>query len=73
MYFNIKKKIIINLYVHCSKHAELLVYDWSDEGDVEIVIEDIERIDFNRFDIQDSQLKDWVHRLEEDWGCLRHK
>ncbi|KAG5882119.1 hypothetical protein JTB14_016882 [Gonioctena quinquepunctata] len=56
-----------------SKHAELLVYDWSDEGDVEIVVEDIERIDFNRFDDQDPHLKDWVYRLEEEWACLRHK
>ncbi|CAG9855887.1 unnamed protein product [Phyllotreta striolata] len=56
-----------------SKHSELLIYDWSEEGDVEIVVEDIERIDFNRFDTQDTQLKDWVCRLEEEYGVLRHK
>lgn len=27
-----------------SNHAELLIYDWSDGGDVEVVVEDIERI-----------------------------
>ncbi|XP_018577620.1 NADH dehydrogenase [ubiquinone] 1 alpha subcomplex subunit 10, mitochondrial [Anoplophora glabripennis] len=62
-----------NYLKEISKHAELLVYDWSDEGDVEIVIEDIERIDFNRYDIQDPHLKDWVYYQEEEWACLRHK
>lgn len=27
-----------------SAHAELLVYDWTNGGDVELVIEDIEKI-----------------------------
>lgn len=27
-----------------STHAELLVYDWSNGGDTELVVEDIERI-----------------------------
>ncbi|XP_057660660.1 NADH dehydrogenase [ubiquinone] 1 alpha subcomplex subunit 10, mitochondrial [Diorhabda carinulata] len=55
------------------KHAELLIYDWTNEGDVEIVVEDIERIDFNKYDSQDPNLKDWVYRLEEEWALLRHK
>lgn len=59
-------------YHGCSNHADLLVYDWSVEGDMEVVIEDIEAIDFNRFDDQDPQLKDWVYFLEEEWGLRRH-
>lgn len=27
-----------------SKHAEILVYDWTNGGEVELVVEDIERI-----------------------------
>lgn len=27
-----------------SSHAEILVYDWTNEGEVELVVEDIERI-----------------------------
>ncbi|XP_072391743.1 NADH dehydrogenase [ubiquinone] 1 alpha subcomplex subunit 10, mitochondrial [Diabrotica undecimpunctata] len=69
----IEKQYKQNYLKEISKHAELLVYDWSDEGDVEIVVEDIERIDFNRFDEQDTQMKDWVYRLEEEWAVLRHK
>ncbi|XP_023016004.2 NADH dehydrogenase (ubiquinone) subunit ND-42 [Leptinotarsa decemlineata] len=69
----IEKQYKQNYLKEISKHADMLIYDWSNEGDIEIVVEDIERIDFNRFDIQDSQMKDWVYRLEEEWGCLRYK
>lgn len=48
-----------------SEHAELLIYDWTTPGDVEIVVEDIERIDFDRFDKHDNKMADW--RLKEDW------
>lgn len=55
-----------------STHAELLIYDWSDEGDADIVIEDIERIDFNRFDKDSTQMEDWRFELEEDWAVARY-
>jgi len=55
-----------------SVHSEILVYDWSEGGEVEVVVEDMERIDFNRFDNQDPKLKDWVYHLEEEWSVLRH-
>ncbi|XP_054719388.1 NADH dehydrogenase [ubiquinone] 1 alpha subcomplex subunit 10, mitochondrial-like [Uloborus diversus] len=46
-------------------HAELLIYDWNNYGDVEVVVEDIERIDFDRFTIYDDKLKDW--KYDDDW------
>ncbi|XP_060531424.1 NADH dehydrogenase [ubiquinone] 1 alpha subcomplex subunit 10, mitochondrial-like [Cylas formicarius] len=54
------------------EHAELLIYDWSVEGDLEIVLEDIEQIDFDKYDYQDPHMKDWYLKLEEDYACLRH-
>ncbi|KAK7791763.1 hypothetical protein R5R35_012313 [Gryllus longicercus] len=56
-----------------SQHSELLVYDWSDFGDVEVVIEDIERIDFDQYDKYELKLRDW--RLADEWAwCeLRQK
>lgn len=55
------------------KHSELLIYDWSAGGDPDIVIEDIERIDFNRYDNQDTQMKDWSDMdLEDDWAVARN-
>ncbi|XP_013783567.1 NADH dehydrogenase [ubiquinone] 1 alpha subcomplex subunit 10, mitochondrial-like [Limulus polyphemus] len=54
-----------------SKHAELLIYDWSNYGDVEVVVEDIERIDFDRFEKHDPKLKDWRIDDRWEWNGLR--
>lgn len=54
-----------------STHAELLVYDWSNGGETEVVVEDIERIDFDRFDKHDPKMKDW--RLEKDWDYCEQR
>lgn len=55
-----------------STHAELLVYDWSNGGEIEIIVEDIERIDFNRFDKHDAKVKDWRFMPKEiDWAEAR--
>lgn len=73
-YLGILEKFYKQHYLRdISKHAELLVYDWSEGGEVEIVVEDIERIDFEAYDKQDKKMKDWRHDLEEEWGVLRHK
>ncbi len=49
----------------------MLIYNWEDDGDYEIVVEDIERIDFEQHtDPEDLKLEDW--RLEEyDMDYLR--
>ncbi|PNF29067.1 NADH dehydrogenase [ubiquinone] 1 alpha subcomplex subunit 10, mitochondrial [Cryptotermes secundus] len=52
-------------------HAELLIYDWSSYGDVEVVVEDIERIDFDNFDKYDPKMKDWRLTNEWDWNTAR--
>ncbi|XP_050092063.1 NADH dehydrogenase [ubiquinone] 1 alpha subcomplex subunit 10, mitochondrial [Anopheles aquasalis] len=54
-------------------HAELLIYDWSDYGETEVVVEDIERIDFDRFDKDDPKMRDWVLENEEDWTEARSR
>lgn len=56
-----------------SRDAELLVYDWSNGGDTDVVIEDIEQIDFDRFDEQDTQMRDWRLRREEEWSMVRNQ
>lgn len=54
-----------------SQHAELLVYDWSNPGDVEVVVEDIERLDFDKYTKHDSKMADWRLDDEEDWAIAR--
>ena len=56
-----------------SNHAELLIYDWSQpDNDVEVIIEDIERIDFDKFEKNrhNPKMKDWRYANEWDW-CER--
>lgn len=54
-----------------TQHAELLVYDWTNGGETEVVVEDIERIDFDSFDHYDPKMKDWRHPDEDAWNDLR--
>lgn len=54
-----------------TQHAELLVYDWSNGGETEVVVEDIERIDFDRFDHYDPKMKDWRYANEWEWCEMR--
>lgn len=56
-----------------SEHAEVLVYDWNTPGDPEIIVEDIETIDFDRFDILDPKMGDWRLKEEWDWNEKRYK
>lgn len=51
--------------------SELLVYDWSTGGEAEVVVEDIERIDFDRFEKHDPKLKQWRLPKEWDWCEIR--
>ncbi|XP_068250731.1 NADH dehydrogenase [ubiquinone] 1 alpha subcomplex subunit 10, mitochondrial [Palaemon carinicauda] len=48
-----------------NNHAQILVYDWSEEGDPEVVVEDIERVNFE-FDRNDPKMADW--KLQDEWA-----
>lgn len=50
-------------------HAELLIYDWTAGGETEVVVEDIERIDFENFDKDpmEKKMKDWRFPNENEW------
>ncbi|XP_032523905.1 NADH dehydrogenase [ubiquinone] 1 alpha subcomplex subunit 10, mitochondrial [Danaus plexippus] len=53
-------------------HAELLVYDWTGGGDVEVVVEDIERLDFDKYtEREEPKMKDWRLPREVEWADQR--
>jgi len=54
-----------------SVHSELLVYDWATDSDVEVVVEDIERIDFEQYGKHDEKLEDWRRVDAWDWNNSR--
>ncbi|XP_068624963.1 NADH dehydrogenase [ubiquinone] 1 alpha subcomplex subunit 10, mitochondrial [Battus philenor] len=55
-----------------STHAELLVYDWTGGGEVEVVVEDIERLDFDKYtEREEPKMKDWRLPREVEWADQR--
>lgn len=65
-YLNDMERIYKQQYLkEITQHAELLVYDWTNGGETEVVVEDIERIDFDNFDHYDPKMKDW--RMANEW------
>lgn len=54
-----------------SEHAELMIYDWKTPGEVEIVVEDIERLDFDQYGKHDERMNDWCISQEKVWAEKR--
>ncbi|KAH8284330.1 hypothetical protein KR018_001882 [Drosophila ironensis] len=56
-------------------HAELLIYDWTAGGETEVVVEDIERINFEQYEMDphSKKLRDWRFPLESEWCEARIK
>ncbi|CAB0008312.1 unnamed protein product [Nesidiocoris tenuis] len=48
-----------------SEHAELMIYDWGTPGDVEVVVEDIERLDLDQYGLYDTKMNDWYIPVEK--------
>lgn len=42
-----------------SESCHLLIYDWSQGGDIEVVVEDLENLNYDNFDDHDPKLHDW--------------
>lgn len=51
----------------------MLVYDWTKTGDSEIVVEDVERLDFDQYGVYDTKMKDWRRFDKWDWNNSRQK
>ncbi|XP_035723090.1 NADH dehydrogenase [ubiquinone] 1 alpha subcomplex subunit 10, mitochondrial-like [Vespa mandarinia] len=43
-----------------SDHAYLLIYDWVNDGNIDDIVDDIEKIDFNFNDNDSNKLSDWI-------------
>lgn len=62
-----KKKYL----TEAAEHSMVLSYDWSEGGDFEVVIEDIERLNMDYHDKYDKQQKDWRLLTEERFATKR--
>nr|CAG4641673.1 EOG090X05NZ [Eurycercus lamellatus] len=54
-----------------STHADVLIYDWTEPGDSEIVVEDVERLDFDKYTVYDTKMEDWRRVDDWDWNNSR--
>uniref|UniRef100_A0A8D9EPA6 NADH dehydrogenase [ubiquinone] 1 alpha subcomplex subunit 10, mitochondrial n=1 Tax=Cacopsylla melanoneura TaxID=428564 RepID=A0A8D9EPA6_9HEMI len=71
-YLNKIEEVYKNKYLpNINNHSELLVYDWSEGGDVEVVVEDIERIDFDHYDHFSDKLREWRELTTKEWNEKR--
>ena len=54
-----------------AEYSLVLSYDWSEGGDVEVVVEDIERLNLDYHDKYDKQQKDWRLHTEDGFASKR--
>jgi len=54
-----------------AESSYVLQYDWSEGGDVEVVVEDIERLQMDYHDKYDKQQKDWRLHTEDGFASKR--
>lgn len=56
-----------------SIHSEVLVYDWSEGGDAEVVVEDIEALNLDYYDKYSKKHEEWRLHTEDAYWNLRRK
>lgn len=54
-----------------ANHAELLMYDWTEPGDLDLVIEDIEKLDYDKYVERGDKMEDWRMFWAEDFDYWR--
>lgn len=63
--------LLKNYIKDAARHSRVLMYDWSDGGDTEVVVEDMERLNLDFFDKYDPVCKDWRMHKEENYTRKR--
>ena len=57
--------------IYFRRYCRVLVYDWSEPGDAEIVVEDIENLNMDNIDAYEDQQSDWRFFNEELASIIR--
>ena len=52
-------------------HSQVLVYDWSVPGDMEVVVEDMEDVNLDEYGLYEEQQADW--RLHNEEICSKKR
>ncbi|XP_014671235.1 PREDICTED: NADH dehydrogenase [ubiquinone] 1 alpha subcomplex subunit 10, mitochondrial-like [Priapulus caudatus] len=56
-----------------NKSSDLLIYDWAEFGDAEMVVEDIERVDLDSRQKLKEKFTDWDVKNDWEWANIRKK
>jgi len=68
IYNEMKRRFLHNF----QKHSHVLVYDWSSPGEMDIVVDDIEKLECDWTDEYDDLLRDWsLNRFEKGHNVKR--
>lgn len=70
-----KKKVvsIFSLSLSLRDHSQVLVYDWSEPGDMEVVVEDVEAVNLDEYGLYEEQQADWRLYNEENANRKRYE
>lgn len=68
LYEDLMKKQYIK---EAAASSRVLMYDWSEGGDTEVLVEDIERLNMDYFDKYDKQQMDWRMFKEDNYTRCR--
>jgi len=67
------KNLLMKKYLKVAAESSMvLTYDWSEGGDAEVVVEDIERLNMDYHDKYDKQQKDWRLLTEDGFASKRN-
>jgi len=69
LYNNLLRKKYLKI---AAESSMVLTYDWSEGGDAEVVVEDIERLNMDYHDKYDKQQKDWRLLTEDGFASKRN-
>ena len=55
------------------RHSHVLVYDWSSPGEIDIVVDDIEKLEMDYVDEYDDLLRDWTRNRSEQLHMVQRR
>ena len=54
-----------------AEHAEILMYDWTEPGDIDLIVEDLEKLDFDQYEARGTKMEDWRFYWDTDFDLKR--
>ncbi|XP_034933991.1 NADH dehydrogenase [ubiquinone] 1 alpha subcomplex subunit 10, mitochondrial [Chelonus insularis] len=68
---NIERYYKDNYLPTISNHAHTLVYDWTNEGDMIFIVDDIEQLQFENYPRENPKMGDWKFDTRDDQRAAR--